>query len=86
MADPTPNSARNTDDTGLWRRVGRLTASPLLYVGAVTVVVGTELATGLPLPQFWQAVATLPIALALLYGQLAALVYYRRRFGRNRHD
>ncbi|SDM94412.1 hypothetical protein SAMN05192554_11042 [Haloarchaeobius iranensis] len=62
-----------------------MAASPLLYVGAVTVVVANELAellvSGGYASQTVDALALFPIALALLYAQLLALAYYRRRRG-----
>lgn len=56
-----------------------MTASPLLYIGAVTVVVGLEVAELLPLSDTLTALAVFPIALALLYGQLTLLALLRRR-------
>jgi hypothetical protein len=76
---------RRDSDTGrrsLYRSARIMAASPLLYIGAITVVVGNELAEllveGGYLPETLGALALFPIALALLYGQLLALAYYRR--------
>jgi len=63
----------------LYREAKSMAASPLLYVGAVTVVVGTEIAEWLPLGDFYSTLALFPVALVLLYGQLGALAYLRRR-------
>ncbi|QLH80715.1 hypothetical protein [Halosimplex pelagicum] len=63
----------------LYAEAKSMTASPLLYVGAITVVVGTEVAEWLPLSDFHSTLALFPIALALLYGQLGLLAYLRRR-------
>jgi len=78
---PPPNAREESRDRSLLATVRALTASPLLYVGAVTVVAGTEIVGRLPLPEFWQALVLFPLALVLLYAQLAALVLYRRRSG-----
>jgi len=56
-----------------------MAASPLLYIGAVTVVAGTEIAEWLPLSEFYSTLALFPIALVLLYAQLGLLAYLRRR-------
>lgn len=72
----------NGDD--LFATVRSLTASPLLYIGAITVVVAIEVAELLPVTDFWMALATFPVSLALLYGQLALLVLYRDRRGGRR--
>jgi hypothetical protein len=64
-------------------RARALTASPLLYVGATTVVVAHGIAGRLGLSEFWTAVALFPLALVLLYAQLSLLVLYRRRYGRS---
>jgi hypothetical protein len=63
----------------LYREAKSMAASPLLYIGAVTVVVGTEFAEWLPLGDFYSTLAIVPIVLALLYGQLGLLAYLRRR-------
>lgn len=59
-------------------RVRTMTASPLIYIGAVTVVGAHELVGWLPLSERYAILALLPITLALLYGQLAVLAYYER--------
>ncbi|QPV64699.1 hypothetical protein I7X12_08875 [Halosimplex litoreum] len=63
----------------LYAEAKSMAASPLLYVGAVTVVAGTELAEWLPLSDFYSTLALFPIAVVLLYGQLTLLAYLRRR-------
>lgn len=64
-------------------RVRRMTASPLLYVGAITVVGVNELVEWLVewhvLSEPHRTIALLPVTLALLYGQLTALAYYERK-------
>lgn len=62
-----------------------MTHSPLLYVGAVTVVSATEIVgwlveSGL-LGETWATVVLFPVTLGLLYAQLLALAYYRRSRG-----
>lgn len=76
---------RNGPDDGLrslYRTARSMTASPLLYIGAITVVVGNELAELLVeaghVSQTVGALALFPIALVLLYAQLLALASYRR--------
>lgn len=63
----------------LYREAKSMTASPLLYIGAVTVAVGTTVTEWLPLGDFYSALAMFPVALVLLYGQLTLLAYLRRR-------
>jgi hypothetical protein len=63
----------------LYAEAQSMAASPLLYVGAVTVVVGHEIAEWLPLGDLSTSLALFPIGLALLYGQLALLAVLRRR-------
>ena len=74
QSDPGPRS--------LFRSARAMTASPLLYIGAVTVVVANELGDLLveqtALSETLGALALFPIALVLLYAQLVALAYYRR--------
>lgn len=64
---------------GLVSEAKAMAASPLIYIGAITVVAATEIIEWLPLSEFYAALAVLPIALALLYGQLAFVVLLRRR-------
>ncbi|MFC7140690.1 hypothetical protein ACFQMA_12780 [Halosimplex aquaticum] len=75
--------ASNGTDTGgiadLYAEAKSMTASPLLYIGAVTVVLGLEIAELLPLSDTLTALSLFPIALALLYGQLTLLALLRRR-------
>ncbi|QLH76545.1 hypothetical protein HZS55_04155 [Halosimplex rubrum] len=74
-------NAVDSDSEGiasLYAEAKSMAASPLLYVGAVTVVVGTEIAEWLPLGDFYSTLALFPIALVLLYGQLTLLAYLRR--------
>lgn len=53
-----------------------LTASPLLYVGALTVVLSHEIVELSPLSDLSATVAIFFTALAVLYAQLAALSYF----------
>lgn len=53
---------------GLVRSVSQWTA---LFVGAITVVLSLEVSEALPVSQFYQAVALLPITLAVMYVLLA---------------
>ncbi|ELZ29147.1 hypothetical protein C475_02984 [Halosimplex carlsbadense 2-9-1] len=72
----------DSDSNGLaslYAEAQSMAASPLLYIGAVTVVVGTEVAEWLPLGDLYSTLALFPVALALLYGQLTLLAYLRRR-------
>lgn len=66
----------------LYRTARAMTASPLLYVGAVTVVAANEfvelLVEGGYAGETVAVVAMIPVTLALLYAQLLALAYYRR--------
>lgn len=79
--DPADDGLRS-----LYRTARSMTASPLLYIGAVTVVVGNGLVDllvdGGYVSTTVGALALFPVALALLYAQLLALAYYRR--GRDR--
>ena len=81
----TKNGQSDDGRRSLYRSARALTASPLLYIGAVTVVVGNELAAllvdGGYLSQTGGALALFPIALVLLYAQLLALAYVRRLRG-----
>lgn len=56
-----------------------MTASPLLYVGAVTVVGAHEFVEWVPLSEPTETLALFPITLLLLYAQLTALAYYERK-------
>jgi len=56
--------------------VRRLSASPLLYVGAVTVVLANELVELAGLSDLPAVAATFAAALVLLWGQLAVLSYF----------
>ena len=82
------NGQSDHSPRSLYRSARAMAASPLLYVGAVTVVVGNELAEllveGGHVSQTVGALALFPIALGLLYAQLLALAYYRRRRGDER--
>ncbi|WP_436927766.1 hypothetical protein [Halosimplex amylolyticum] len=72
----------NSPDAGepsLIAEAKSMAASPLLYIGAITVVVGLEIVELLPLSDTLTALSLFPIALALLYGQLALLALLRRR-------
>ncbi|WP_459193316.1 hypothetical protein [Halosimplex sp. J119] len=64
---------------GLVAEAKRMAASPLLYIGAITVVAANEIAALLPLSNFHTALSLFPIALVLLYGQLTLLALLRRR-------
>lgn len=77
----TDRGSEGSNARSLFATVQSYTGSPLLYIGAVTVVVAIELAELLPTTDFWTALAVFPIALALLYGQLTLLVVYRDRRG-----
>ncbi|WP_440990606.1 hypothetical protein [Haloarchaeobius baliensis] len=78
----TQNGQSDPGLRSLYRTARAMTASPLLYIGAVTVVVANELAAllvgGGYLSETVGALALFPIALVLLYVQLLALAYYRR--------
>ncbi|PSP74316.1 hypothetical protein BRC80_00520 [Halobacteriales archaeon QH_9_66_26] len=54
--------------TALLRSVSSMSA---LFVGALTVVLSREIMELLPLSQFYQSLALLPITIALLYVLLA---------------
>lgn len=56
-----------------------MTASPLLYIGALTVAVGHEIVSWFPLSETGAVLALVPVVLVLLYGQLIALAALRRR-------
>ena len=81
--------SQNSTDDEEWSlrqitsRARSMTASPLLYIGAITVVVANEIIEWLVewylLPEFYGALALFPIVLALLYGQLAVLAVYERK-------
>ena len=64
----------------LYANARRMVASPLLYIGAITVVAAHEIVERLvewaALSEFYGTLALFPITLALLYGQLMALAYY----------
>ena len=81
----TQNGQSDGGHRSLYRSARAMTASPLLYIGAVTVVVGNELAALLVdagyLSETVGALALFPIALVLLYVQLLALATYRRHRG-----
>ncbi|WP_135364737.1 hypothetical protein [Halosimplex halophilum] len=63
----------------LFAEAKSMTASPLLYVGGITIAVGTTVVEWLPLSDFHSALAAAPVALVLLYVQLTLLAYLRRR-------
>jgi hypothetical protein len=69
-------------------QVRAMVSSPLLYVGAVTVVVANELVEWLVgwagLAEVVGTLLLFPVTLAVLYAQLVLLAYYRR--GRSRRD
>ncbi|MFD1644341.1 hypothetical protein [Haloarchaeobius litoreus] len=79
----TQNGHSDDGLRSLYRAARAMTTSPLLYIGAVTVVVGNELAEllveGGYVPETVGALALFPIALGLLYAQLLVLASYRRR-------
>lgn len=79
----TQNGQSTNGLRSLYRSARSMAASPLLYVGAITVVVANELAellvAGGYVSQTVGALALFPIALGLLYAQLLGLAYYRRR-------
>lgn len=77
-------SMNESDTDGLAALVGdakRMTASPLLYIGAVTVVVANEVIEWLGLSGFRAAAVIFVAALVLLYGQLTILAWVQRRRG-----
>lgn len=67
-------------------RVRSMTASPLLYVGGVTVVLAHEItdwvAASMGLSEFQSVLVLFPVTLVVLYAQLAALALYQRDDGR----
>jgi hypothetical protein len=77
-------SAGNDANDGqtLLDRAKAMTASPLLYVGAITVVGSLEaveiLVETYAIPELYGTILLFPITLALLYLQLIALAYYER--------
>ncbi|WP_254524369.1 hypothetical protein [Natrinema caseinilyticum] len=56
-----------------------MTASPLLYVGAITIVGAHELLEWLPLSEPAETLVLLPITLLRLSAQLMALAYTERK-------
>lgn len=81
LSMPGNDSTDRNGSDDAWRRAKRMTASPLLYVGAITIAVATEavertVAAGL-LTEFWGTVALFPLTLVVLYAQLLALAYLR---------
>ncbi|WP_123535847.1 hypothetical protein [Halosimplex salinum] len=72
-------NSSESERSSLFAEAKSMAASPLLYIGAITVVFGLEIAELLPLSNTLTALALLPIALALLYGQLTLLALARRR-------
>lgn len=73
--DPEVNGRRLLDSAR------EMAASPLPYVGALTVVLANEVvewvAETVALSTFAETVAVFAVTLGLLYGQLVALAYYR---------
>ena len=76
----------NDEDWNTRKPVARartMTASPLLYIGAITVVGANELVEWLiewhVLSELYGALALFPLTLALLYIQSAVLAYYERK-------
>jgi len=75
-------TVNGSDTDGIAALVGdakRMTASPLLYIGAITVVFANEFVEWLGLTDTAAAAGIFVAALALLYGQLTILAWVRRR-------
>lgn len=71
------NSSDSDGIAALLADAKRMTASPLLYIGAVTVVFANEFAEWLGLAGFRAAAAIFVAAIVLLYAQLLVLAWVR---------
>lgn len=76
-------NSKRTRVRNLYAKARRMTASPLLYIGAVTIVGANEIAEWFVewavLSKPIGALILFPITLVLVYGQLIALAYYEQK-------
>jgi len=70
----TDDRQQNPIDARINRLVESVSTWSALIVGALAVVISNEIAESLPLSQFHQALALLPVTLAVLYVLLALAV------------
>lgn len=75
----TTNGTDTDGLAGLYGDAKRMAASPLLYVGAITVVAANEVVEWVGLSDAAAAGAVFLAALVLLYGQLLVVAWARRR-------
>lgn len=83
MTTTTQHGRETADRSSIVGQARRFTGSPLLYVGAVTVVASHELVSWLPLSDIHVALALFPVTLAVLYAQLLLLATYEQLVDRD---